>query len=136
MERESISSVTTALIVGGGIGGMAAAIALSERGVKVDIVDLDPEWRVYGAGITITGPTLRAYRRLGLLDAIKAEGAITTKTRLFRYDGTHLHDLDEPVIEEGNGRDHAAGAAPDHAEAGARTGHPGALGADGICAAE
>jgi len=101
MERENIRSVQEALIVGGGIGGMAAAIALSERGVKVDLIDLDPEWRVYGAGITITGPTLRAYRRLGLLDAVKAQGAITTKTRLFKYDGTHLHDLEEPVIEEG-----------------------------------
>jgi 2-polyprenyl-6-methoxyphenol hydroxylase-like FAD-dependent oxidoreductase len=101
MERENIRSVQEALIVGGGIGGMAAAIALSERGVKVDLIDLDPQWRVYGAGITITGPTLRAYRRLGLLDAVKAQGAITTKTRLFKYDGTHLHDLEEPVIEEG-----------------------------------
>jgi 2-polyprenyl-6-methoxyphenol hydroxylase-like FAD-dependent oxidoreductase len=101
MEREKIHSVQEALIVGGGIGGMAAAIALSERGVKVDLIDLDPQWRVYGAGITITGPTLRAYRRIGLLDAIKAQGAITTKTRLFKYDGTHIKDLDEPVIEEG-----------------------------------
>jgi 2-polyprenyl-6-methoxyphenol hydroxylase-like FAD-dependent oxidoreductase len=32
---------------------------------------------------------------------IKAQGAITTKTRLFRYDGTHIKDLDEPIIEEG-----------------------------------
>lgn len=101
MTRESINSVQEALIVGGGIGGMAAAIALSERGVKVELIDLDPDWRVYGAGITITGPTLRAYRRLGLLEAIKAQGAITTKTRLFKYDGTHLHDLEEPIIEEG-----------------------------------
>jgi cation diffusion facilitator CzcD-associated flavoprotein CzcO len=31
MEREKITSVQEALIVGGGIGGMAAAIALSER---------------------------------------------------------------------------------------------------------
>jgi 2-polyprenyl-6-methoxyphenol hydroxylase-like FAD-dependent oxidoreductase len=101
MTGESISSIATALVVGGGIGGMAAAISLATRGVKVDLIDLDPEWRVYGAGITITGPTLRAYRRLGLLDAIKAQGAITSKTRLFRYDGTHMLDLDEPVIEEG-----------------------------------
>lgn len=101
MARENISSVQEALIVGGGIGGMAAAIALAERGVKVEIIDLDPQWRVYGAGITITGPTLRAYRRLGLLDAIKAQGAITTRTRLFNYDGLHLHDLEEPIIEEG-----------------------------------
>jgi 2-polyprenyl-6-methoxyphenol hydroxylase-like FAD-dependent oxidoreductase len=101
MTDENIGSVSTALVVGGGIGGMAAAISLASRGVAVELVDIDPDWRVYGAGITITGPTLRAYRRLGLLDAIKAEGAITSKTRLFRYDGTHLHDLDEPIIEEG-----------------------------------
>jgi len=101
MTRESISSIATALVVGGGIGGMATAISLAERGVRVDLIDLDPEWRVYGAGITITGPTLRAYRRLGLLDEIKQAGAITNKTRLFRFDGTHLHDLEEPVIEEG-----------------------------------
>lgn len=101
MTRETISSIATALVVGGGIGGMATAISLAERGVAVDLIDIDPDWRVYGAGITITGPTLRAYRRLGLLDAIKAEGAITNKTRLFRFDGTHMLDLDEPVIEEG-----------------------------------
>lgn len=80
---------------------MATAISLAERGVGVNLIDLDPEWRVYGAGITITGPTLRAYRRLGLLDPIKQAGAITTQTRLFLFDGTHLHDLEEPVIEEG-----------------------------------
>ncbi len=101
MTGESISNIAAALVVGGGIGGMASAISLAERGVKVDLIDLDPEWRVYGAGITITGPTLRAYKRLGLLDKIKQLGAITSKTRLFRYDGTHMLDLDEPVNEEG-----------------------------------
>ena len=89
------------LIVGGGIGGMSAAIRLSETGHVVEIIDLDPEWRVYGAGITITGPTLRAYRRLGLLDEIKCEGAITNGVCFFRYDGSFLQELDEPVLEEG-----------------------------------
>jgi 2-polyprenyl-6-methoxyphenol hydroxylase-like FAD-dependent oxidoreductase len=102
MSGERIESIATALIVGGGIGGMAAAISLARRGVAVDLIDLDPDWRVYGAGITITGPTLRAYRHLGLVDQIKAEGAVTTsrsKVRLF--DGTVLRVLDEPEIEEG-----------------------------------
>ncbi|ASR50211.1 MAG: FAD-dependent monooxygenase [Blastomonas fulva] len=101
MTVDRIGSITKALVVGGGIGGMAAAISLAERGVAVELIDIDPEWRVYGAGITITGPTLRAYKQLGLLEAIKAEGAITSKIRLFEYDGTHLLDLDEPAIEEG-----------------------------------
>jgi 2-polyprenyl-6-methoxyphenol hydroxylase-like FAD-dependent oxidoreductase len=89
------------LIVGGGIAGMASAIRLREAGVAVDLIDLDPQWRVYGAGITITGPTLRAYKRLGLIEAIKAEGAISNATRIYRYDGLLLRELDEPSLEEG-----------------------------------
>lgn len=89
------------LIVGGGIGGMAAAIRLGELGGKVTLIDIDPDWRVYGAGITITGPTLRAYRRLGLLDAIKEEGAIDKGLTVLRYDGLWLQQLDEPALEEG-----------------------------------
>lgn len=101
MHGENISSIATALVVGGGIGGMATAISLAERGVKVSLIDLDPDWRVYGAGITITGPTLRAYKHLGLVDRIKAEGAVTAHSRVRLFDGTVLRVLEEPVIEEG-----------------------------------
>jgi 2-polyprenyl-6-methoxyphenol hydroxylase-like FAD-dependent oxidoreductase len=96
-----MADVKKVLIVGGGIAGMASAIRFGEAGVAVDLIDIDPEWRVYGAGITITGPTLRAYKRLGLIEAIKAEGAITNGSRIFRFDGVHLQDLDEPALEEG-----------------------------------
>lgn len=96
-----MAHIDKALIVGGGIGGMATAIRLAEQGVAVDLIDLDPDWRVYGAGITITGPTLRAYARLGLIEAIKAAGAITNRSRIYRFDGMLLRDLEEPAIEEG-----------------------------------
>jgi 2-polyprenyl-6-methoxyphenol hydroxylase-like FAD-dependent oxidoreductase len=94
-------AIERALIVGGGIGGMATAIRLREAGVDVTLIDLDPNWKVYGAGITITGPTLRAYKRLGLLEAIRTSGAITNGSRIFRFDGVHLRDLDEPALEDG-----------------------------------
>ncbi len=97
----TISSISSALIVGGGIGGMATAIGLAERGVAVELIDLDPEWRVYGAGITITGPTLRAYRHLGMVRDIAEQGAITNGSRIFHFTGKHLRDLDEPALEEG-----------------------------------
>ena len=96
-----ISTIANALIVGGGIGGMATAISLATRGVAVTLIDLDPEWRVYGAGITITGPTLRAYKHLGMVEDIATQGAITNGSRIFLFNGTHLADLDEPAIEEG-----------------------------------
>jgi 2-polyprenyl-6-methoxyphenol hydroxylase-like FAD-dependent oxidoreductase len=62
------------LVVGGGIGGMSLAIRMRERGWQVDLVEQDPQWRVYGAGISITGPTFRAFKRLGLLDELIARG--------------------------------------------------------------
>lgn len=64
----------TALIVGGGIAGMSAALSLKEAGVEVHLVDKDPDWRVYGAGITITGPTLRVIKKLGILKEVLARG--------------------------------------------------------------
>lgn len=96
-----MSKVGKVLIVGGGIGGMAAGIALRDAGIQVDLIDLDPNWRVYGAGITITGVTLRAYKHLGMIDDIKIHGAIMNGSRLSRFDGVFLHDLDEPALEEG-----------------------------------
>ncbi len=96
---KKIESIGTALIVGGGIGGMATAISLAERGVKVDLIDLDPEWRVYGAGITITGVTLRAYKHLGMVEDIAKHGAITNGSSIFHFSGKHLRDLDEPAVD-------------------------------------
>lgn len=96
-----IHCIASALVVGGGVGGMATAICLARRGVRVELIDLDPDWRVYGAGITITGPTLRAYKRLEMVQDIAARGAITSGSRMFRFDGVHLRDMDEPALEEG-----------------------------------
>ena len=69
-----MAAIGKALVVGGGIAGMSAAIRLREAGVYTTLLDIDPEWRVYGAGITITGPTLRALGTLGVLDRVMAEG--------------------------------------------------------------
>jgi 2-polyprenyl-6-methoxyphenol hydroxylase-like FAD-dependent oxidoreductase len=63
-----------ALVIGGGIAGMSAAIALRRIGWSVDLCERDASWRVYGAGITITGPTLRAMRALGILEEVLRHG--------------------------------------------------------------
>ena len=64
------------LIVGGGIAGMTSALALSRRGVAVTLIDRDPEWRVYGAGISITGMSMRAFHDLGILPEVRARGYV------------------------------------------------------------
>lgn len=75
------------LIVGGGVGGMATAIALAQRGVGADLIDIDPQWKVLGAGITVTGPTLRAFKVLGIIDEVQAEGNFSPKVGLFTQHG-------------------------------------------------
>ena len=86
------------LIVGGGIGGMATAIALSRRGHEIDLIDLDPEWRVYGAGITITRPTMRAFRLLGVLDEVERVGFAGDGIQICRADGTAVEKVADPVM--------------------------------------
>ncbi len=89
------------LVVGGGIGGMSCAIQLGRQGVKVDLIDSDPDWRVYGAGITITGPTLRAFRTLGVLDEVSRQGFASYGIRVFTPDGQLIGEVPQPPLEQG-----------------------------------
>ncbi|GIX13442.1 MAG: hypothetical protein KatS3mg118_1401 [Paracoccaceae bacterium] len=70
-----------ALIIGAGIGGLTAAIALRQKGFPVEIIERDPEWTVYGVGIIQQFNVLRAMASLGLLDAYM--------DRAFGFDRTH-----------------------------------------------
>lgn len=79
-----------ALVIGGGIAGMSVAIALRRIGWAVDLCERDPGWRVYGAGITITGPTLRAMRALGILDEVLREGYAADGIDVRAADGSRL----------------------------------------------
>ena len=71
------------LIIGGGFSGMSAAIALRRDGHAVEIAEIDPGWRSYGAGISLGGATLRAFRTLGVLDQFLQHG--------FAADGVDIH---------------------------------------------
>ncbi|MCM2293801.1 FAD-dependent monooxygenase [Allorhizobium sp. BGMRC 0089] len=83
-----------ALVIGGGIAGMSAAIALRQAGLSVDVCDRDPHWKVYGAGITITGPTLRAMGRLGVLDEVLRQGYAADGIDVCSTDGRKLMTID------------------------------------------
>jgi 2-polyprenyl-6-methoxyphenol hydroxylase-like FAD-dependent oxidoreductase len=86
------------LIVGGGIGGMSAAISLRRLGMDVDLIDLDPQWRVYGAGISITGPTLRAFKTLGILDEVMQQAYTGDGIQVCDADGNPAHIVPTPLI--------------------------------------
>lgn len=97
----------SALMVGGGVAGMTAAIALRRAGWEVDLIDADPHWRVYGAGISLTGLSLRAFDALGLLEPIRELGFISAGMRVRAVNGHLLMNIPAPAhpapIEQGGG---------------------------------
>ena len=90
--------VTRVLVVGGGFSGMAAAIELRKRDIDVDLVEIDPGWRSYGAGISLGGATMRALAQLGVIDAFLAEGAASDGVEVFLPTGQKVAELPTPRL--------------------------------------
>ena len=78
------------LVVGGGIGGLTAAIALRRRGFAVEVIEKDPNWSVYGVGIIQQGNVLRAVDALGILDRYIDAGFGFDAVEVFTPDGTKV----------------------------------------------
>ena len=58
------------LIAGGGIGGFAAALALSRKNIRSQIIEQSDEFREVGAGIQLGPNVFRMFQMLGITDAI------------------------------------------------------------------
>ncbi|MCA8100112.1 FAD-dependent oxidoreductase [Burkholderia contaminans] len=86
------------LVIGGGFSGMATAIQCAKLGFTVDLVEIDPGWRSYGAGISIGGPTLRALRTIGVLDAFFDRGHGGDGVNLFTAGGQPIGTLPTPRV--------------------------------------
>jgi len=89
------------LIVGGGIGGLTAAIALTARGHRVRVIERDPEWSVYGVGIIQQSNVVRAMGQLGLLDDYLDAGVGFDAVEIFAPDGTKVARIPTPRLIEG-----------------------------------
>jgi 2-polyprenyl-6-methoxyphenol hydroxylase-like FAD-dependent oxidoreductase len=89
-------SASRVLIIGGGFSGMAAAIELRKQGAEVDLVEIDPGWRSYGAGISLGGATLRAFRTLGILDAFLEHGHAADGVHICLPHGPKVAELPTP----------------------------------------
>lgn len=76
------------VIVGGGIGGLTAALALRWAGVQADVYEQAPALGEVGAGVAITPASQRVLRRLGVGDAVSRLGAPVAGVRLHRPDGS------------------------------------------------
>ncbi|WP_433273589.1 FAD-dependent oxidoreductase [Actinosynnema sp. CS-041913] len=71
-------AVRTAVVVGGGIAGLAAAVALDRRGWRVTVLERAPAFTDVGAGLSLWPNALHALDALGLGDAVAALGAVQT----------------------------------------------------------
>ncbi|MFH5823157.1 FAD-dependent monooxygenase [Georgenia sp. AZ-5] len=83
-------AVNKVLVIGAGVGGLAAAAALGQRGVAVDVVEVREDEHVLGVGINQPGNSLRALDALGVLEDVLAVG--------FPYDGNDYRDWNDERI--------------------------------------
>lgn len=97
------SSVSNVLIIGGGFSGMTAAIELRKRNIETDLVEIDENWRTDGAGISIGGATLRAFKTIGILDEFLAQGHAHNGLDVFAPHGLHLAHVPTPPVANADG---------------------------------
>ncbi|WP_454084756.1 FAD-dependent monooxygenase [Georgenia sp. Marseille-Q6866] len=89
----------TGVVVGGGIGGLAAAIALGQAGWDVTVLERSAEGGEIGAGLTIMANGQRALRELGLADAVRAAAAPQGGGGLRDPSGRWLARVDGAALE-------------------------------------
>lgn len=89
------------LVVGGGIGGLTAAIALRRQGFEVEIIEKDPSWKVYGVGIIQQSNVVRAMDALGLLDHYLSAAFGFDFVEVYLPNGTRVARIPSPKLIEG-----------------------------------
>ena len=63
--------MTRVAIIGGGIGGLTAAIALSRAGIEVAVYEAAAELREIGAGVALYPNAMRVLRAIGAEDGVR-----------------------------------------------------------------
>lgn len=81
----------SALIAGGGIGGIATAIALAQRGIDVRVCERRAEFPQEGAGIQIGPNGTRILQQLGVAEFL--EGKVAGPEALVVHDGATGREL-------------------------------------------
>ena len=76
---------THVLIIGAGMGGLTAALALQKLGFKVSVYEQAPELAEVGAGLTISPNATRALEYVGLGPFMEANGDTPSTGALIHY---------------------------------------------------
>lgn len=92
------ASVQKVLIIGGGFSGMSAAIQLCKQGIETHLVEIDANWRAEGAGISVGGATLRAFKALGILDEFLEQGSVQPALEVIAPTGQLIQTIPNPPV--------------------------------------
>jgi len=93
---------TPVLIAGGGIGGLATALALSRGGHRVRVLEQASRFVEVGAGVQLAPNATRALAHLGVLQRVERHAVRPARLRLMdAVDGTEITSLDagSPLLE-------------------------------------
>jgi len=83
------------LVVGGGLGGAAVALALARKGFSVRLIEQAPEFGVIGYGIQLGPNAFHMFDRLGISEAVLAQAIIPNSLLML---GGWGHHRDRRVI--------------------------------------
>jgi 2-polyprenyl-6-methoxyphenol hydroxylase-like FAD-dependent oxidoreductase len=83
-----------AVVVGAGIGGLAAAIALEHNGVEPTLLERAPELQEAGFGLVLSANAVTALDTLGLRDGVAARGARVRRAEIRNPRGDLLTLID------------------------------------------
>ena len=87
------------IVVGGGIAGLSAAIALRKTGHEVVVLERTPRVDPVGAGITLFANAMKALERLGVGEAVAARGAAATRSAILTWEGRELTRVPSDLLE-------------------------------------
>ena len=93
-----------AVVIGGGIGGVAAALALSRAGIGVRVYEQAAELTEVGAGVSLAPNGLRMLERLGVGEAVARLGARHVRTQLSLSDGSPASHAPDQFPRPGRNR--------------------------------
>jgi len=88
------------LIIGGGIGGLATAIALRNLGVESTVFERTPQLREVGAGLTLWTNAVKVLRKLGVGEAVETVATPLTLADVRTWRGKPLSETDLGPIGE------------------------------------
>jgi 2-polyprenyl-6-methoxyphenol hydroxylase-like FAD-dependent oxidoreductase len=81
------------IIAGGGIGGMAAALALYRAGLRFSLYERAPAFTEVGAGMSLWPNATRLLKKWGVLDQLTAIGEPVTRFNLLRPTGQMISTI-------------------------------------------